>query len=103
MAYKWKPNAAQKAAYKAKMQEREALPILRSTGAIRTGCRLKFYSMNRGKVVSGEVIAHSYGTERNQHTFTVLTDCGERLMVKGRNLYPNIIEHKRGAESLQTI
>lgn len=102
MAYKWKPNAAQRAAYKVKMQERESLPIRGASGAIRTGCRIKYYSVNRGNVISGEVVKHSYGSERNQHTFTVLSECGEKIMVKGRNLYPNIIEHSQGAESLKT-
>lgn len=100
MAYKWKPNAAQRAEYKAKMQEKESLPIQGASGAIRTGCKVKYYSLSRGAVISGEVVKHGYGSERNQHTFTIASDCGEKIMVKGRNLYPNIIEHIQGKESL---
>ena len=44
MAYKWKPSAAQKAAYKEKMQEKENLPIVRSNGAIRKGCFVRYYN-----------------------------------------------------------
>jgi hypothetical protein len=98
--YKWKPTAAQKAAYAAKMREREALPIKGAKGAIRTGCKLKFYSVNWGCVVSGIVVNHSYGADKGQHTFTISTDEGN-VMVKGRNLYPNIIDHQQGEESLK--
>ena len=46
MGYKWKPNAAQRAAYREKMQERETLPIINSSGPIRVGCYVKYYSTN---------------------------------------------------------
>jgi hypothetical protein len=51
--------------------------------------------MNTGSVVEGQVVNESYGKERGQHTFTIDLG-GEKLLVKGRNLYPNIIEHIQG-------
>lgn len=99
MGYKWKPNATQRREYAEKMRERESLPITQSNGAIRTGCKLKFYSTNKGETIQGEVIKHSYGADKGQHTFIVMQTNGEKIMVKGRNLYPNILEHEQGQES----
>jgi len=66
--------------------------------AIREGCELEFYNLNQGKVMRGVVIRHSYGELTNQHTFTI--DVGDGLVrVKGRNLYPSVITHKRGHQS----
>lgn len=79
--------------------------------AIRTGDKVRFKlpifqggsfyrgrSTGKPKVVgekeySGVVIKHSYGKDKGQHTFTVLLDDGTKKLVKGRNLYPNLIEH----------
>jgi len=102
MRYRWKPNAAQKAAYKEKMQERESIRTIQSNGAIRTGCEVEYYSITHGCTISGTVIKHSYGSERNQHTFTVQDVRGDKHLVKGRNLYSNLINHKQGKESYET-
>ena len=78
--------------------------------AIRTGDRVTWDapqfaggSKFRGRVrgakytgtlrLSGVVVRHSYGTSTGQHTFTVLLDDGTKKLVKGRNLYPNLVEH----------
>ena len=100
MGYKWKPNASQRAAYREKMQEKETLPTIPSNGAIRKGCKIKYYSTNKGEILEGEVIKHSYGVEKGQHTFTIQTMTNDKVLVKGRNLYPNILEHTPGKESL---
>lgn len=42
----------------------------------------------------GRVIKHSYGAKTGQHTFTILLSDGTKKMVKGRNLYPNLLEHR---------
>lgn len=94
--YKWKPSKAQVAEYKAKCAEREAISPRGTNYAIRTGCFVKFYSMNTGSVIEGQVISESYGADKGQHTFTIDLGGGEKLLVKGRNLYPNIIEHTQG-------
>ncbi|WP_395076809.1 hypothetical protein [Flavobacterium sp.] len=101
MAYKWKPNAAQKIEFAERMREKEKLPIINPAGAIRTGCKVEFYSTNIGDILKGEVVKHSYGAERNQHTFTILLFNGEKKLVKGRNLYPNLLSHVQGKESLK--
>ena len=99
MGYKWKPNATQKKEYRERMQERETLDIRNTPHAIRNGCYVKFFSTNRGNILEGYVINSSYGSQ-GQHTFTI--DCnGVKIMVKGRNLYPNILEHTQGEESKQ--
>jgi hypothetical protein len=78
--------------------------------AIRTGDRVtwdspqftggsKFRGRVRGakfvgtKRFSGVVVRHSYGASTGQHTFTVLLNEGGKKLVKGRNLYPNLVEH----------
>ena len=86
--------------------------------AIRTGDRVKFKlpifkggSFFRGRCTSkpkyvgdqefsGVVVSHSYGEKTGQHTFTILLDNGEKKLVKGRNLYPNLIEHIVAIDSL---
>jgi hypothetical protein len=104
MAFKWKPSVAAKQEYKT-MLEQKALfadKFIKSNRAIRTGCKVEFFSENLRCVVSGEVLSHSYGSEKGQHTFTISTSLmtSGRLLVKGRNLYPNLIKHEPGAESL---
>lgn len=100
MGYRWKPNATQRKLYHKKMLERDTLPIIITNKAIRVGCWVKFYSTNHGCVVEGDVIKSSYGSNKGQHTFTIDWN-GQKLLVKGRNLYPNIIEHKQGEISIK--
>lgn len=99
MGYRWKPNASQKAAYREKCQEKEAMGVITTHSAIRVGCKVKFYCMSKGEVFEGIVINSSYGADRGQHTFTIQSENGEKVLVKGRNLYPNILEHIQGEES----
>lgn len=55
-----------------------------------------------------KVIRHSYGALKNQHTFTCVIETvndpdflvGQKFLIKGRNLYPIVKNHKRGEESL---
>jgi hypothetical protein len=98
MGYKWKPNASQRAAYAEKCRERENLPVFTTRHAIRHGCYIEYYSMNKGEIIKGIVVNSSYGADRGQHTFTIDTGT-EKILVKGRNLYPNIIKHIQGEES----
>lgn len=39
------------------------------------------------ELVVGAVEKEKYGEKTGQHTFTIVRDSGERLMIKGRNLY----------------
>ena len=98
MGYRWKPNASQRAAYRAKCEEKETLPVYTTNYAIREGCYVEYYSLNKGEVISGTVVNSSYGADRGQDTFTIDTETG-KVLVKGRNLYPNIIKHIQGEES----
>ena len=43
--------------------------------------------------MTGKVIRHSYGEKTQQHTFTVQLSDGTKKLVKGRNLYRNLIRH----------
>ena len=95
MSYRWKPNASQKAEYRRKCEERESLKAFTTSFAIREGCKVEYYSMNTGEIVSGTVVKSSYGGAKNQHTFTIETSLG-KVLVKGRNLYPNILKHEPG-------
>ena len=85
--------------------------------AIRTNCELiiekpYFQGSYRkpkfiGKqVMKVKVLRHSYGSDKGQHTFTLeVIDVvesletsqahvkGDTFRIKGRNLYPNVIEH----------
>jgi len=94
-----------------------------TTFAIRTNCRLlitKRYFRNswRNPKYDGdakmwiEVQRHSYGKDKGQHTFTCRVleivesnskkthKVGDTFRIKGRNLYPDVIDHQQGAESI---
>jgi len=82
-----------------------------TTDAIRTGDRVTvdlpifaggsfFGGRQRGRPqrigtdrVTGVILRHSYGEKTGQHTFTIRRDDGSLKLVKGRNLYGNIVEH----------
>ena len=98
MGYRWKPSAKQKAEYIEKCNEKEKLNLITASKAIRLGCFVRFYSMSKGCVISGLVINSSYGNDKGQHTFTIEDSYGKTL-VKGRNIYPNILEHIQGEQS----
>jgi hypothetical protein len=44
--------------------------------------------------IVGEIIADSYGKDKQQHTFTLLLQNGAKLRIKGRNLYSNGLYRK---------
>lgn len=90
--------------------------------AIRTGCIVVFFkSYFKGgfrspkfdgkSLIKAEVTKHSYGQEKGQHTFTLkileimdngsdqTKKPGEFMLIKGRNLYPNLMKHEQGTES----
>ena len=90
MNYKWKPSAAAKAEFRATMAAAEEHQFININDAIRTGDELTFFSAPCAGLVSGFVVAHSYGAERGQHTFTIQDDAGDKHLVKGRNLYPRL-------------
>ena len=94
----YKIGKAQKAEFAKRYAKRDEI-CYGTPYAIREGCRLKFYNLSADKVQIGTVIRHSYGAKTGQHTFTI--DIGTTLIrIKGRNLYPAIIKHERGAQSL---
>lgn len=95
MGYKWKPSAAQRAAYAAAMREANSYDFIRSNGPIRTGDFVEFFDASVSSLVSGRIERHSYGADQGQHTFSVrLAGSGELRLIKGRNLYPRLTEHK---------
>jgi hypothetical protein len=52
------------------------------------------------ETIEGVVEKESYGETTGQHTFTVRTADGKAVLVKGRNLYKNIIDHIAGENHL---
>lgn len=53
------------------------------------GGSLKNPKFLRHEIVEGKIVNDSYGSQRGQHTFTLLTANGEKTLIKGRNLYRN--------------
>ena len=41
------------------------------------------------EMITGLIINDSYGLDKQQHTFTIDLENGEKLKIKGRNLYAN--------------
>jgi len=55
------------------------------------------------ELVTGEIINDSYGAEKQQHTFTIQAANGDKIRIKGRNLYKNNVYRKTwDDESLRT-
>ena len=46
------------------------------------------------ELITGLVVADSYGVDKQQHTFTLVQDDGSKTMIKGRNLYANGVWRK---------
>jgi len=54
------------------------------------------------KLVIGKVISDSYGRSKQQHTFTLELPSGDKMLIKGRNLYRNGLYRKPwGDEALR--
>ena len=101
---RYRPNAAERRLYSESMRRiDEEYPKRGTPYAIRTGCQVDFVRPDGEggiEVISGVVAAHSYGAGTGQHTFTIAEPDGSKRMVKGRNLYPNVIKHEPGEASL---
>jgi len=102
MAYKWKPNAAQRQAYHEKMVAIENAKSISSndgytincTGDCCKGDEITFFNAAKSsEKLFGRIIAESYGAEKQQHTFTIEVDA-EPMKIKGRNLYKNGVNRK---------
>jgi hypothetical protein len=84
------------------------LKFISPKGAIRNGCFVKYFSVSQLKILSGTVSKSTYGGgesffggSKNLHFFTIQTENGP-VRVRGKNLYPFLLEHNQGAESLKT-
>lgn len=78
----------------------DSLYSINSTGDAVVGDKVRFeraiFSGNfkkpkfeRFELITGEIIKDSYGADKQQHTFTLLLPDGEKMLIKGRNLYGN--------------
>jgi hypothetical protein len=41
------------------------------------------------ELMAGKIVFDSYGSEKQQHTFTLRLNDGKKILIKGRNLYLN--------------
>ncbi len=69
-------------------------------GQLERAVMLNFYSTRKGEIIKGNVINSSYGADKGTHTFTI-DNKGDKVLVKGRNLYPNLLKHTQGEISKQ--
>jgi hypothetical protein len=53
------------------------------------------------ELVTAKIIKDSYGSEKQQHTFTLETEDGETTLIKGRNLYKNGVYRKKWEDESQ--
>ena len=93
MGYKWKPSAAQRAAYAETMRAADTHTFMRSPHPIRTGDTVEFFDASISDLVAGVVEKHSYGQDAGQHTFSIRKNNGTLRLIKGRNLYPRMTKH----------
>lgn len=52
----------------------------------------------RFDMVVGAIVADSYGSDKQQHTFTLQLADGSKTLIKGRNLYANGTYRQRWAD-----
>lgn len=48
--------------------------------------------------ITGKIVSDSYGKLKQQHTFTITTENGDTIRIKGRNLYANGLYRKPWAD-----
>lgn len=97
MGYRWKPNATQRREYHEKclaIEEAKSVIVndgydINCTGDSCTGDVIKFFNPAKsGEYLFGTIVSDSYGQTKQQHTFTIEVE-GEKMLIKGRNLYKN--------------
>lgn len=94
---RWKPNAEQRKAYAKKMREaEETFTFVRNEFPIRVGCKVEYVDKSTNRIIKGEVVTSSYGAKTGQHTFTILEEDGDKVKVKGRNIYDRLLKHEAG-------
>ncbi|SEQ87725.1 hypothetical protein SAMN05216548_108174 [Faunimonas pinastri] len=82
---------------------------IRCTGDACRGDEVRFYraifsgsyrraSFEGFERVTGKIISDSYGSAKQQHTFTILLGDGTKTRIKGRNLYSNGVYRKPWAD-----
>ena len=58
---------------------------------------------SHNETVEGEITKESYGADKQQHTFTIERTDGERIRIKGRNLYRNGTMRKPWADESKRL
>lgn len=109
---KWKPNATQRAEFAERMRsieqaKSEPLPPeykICCTGNCVEGDEIAFFNQNKeGERQFGKIIKESYGSAKQQHTFSILLDSGAKILIKGRNLYDNGVYRKEWANETERM
>ena len=101
---RWSPSSSQKREYHQRMLAIEAAKQespkdgydIDCTGDCCVGDNIAFF--NAGKCeerMYGVIVADSYGADKQQHTFTVLLSTGDKVLIKGRNLYKNGVKRMK--------
>lgn len=93
---KWQPSKAQRQAYGQRMRtietaKNEATPdeyTINCTGDCVTGDEIAYFNPGKSNDRQyGKIVADSYGQAKQQHTFTIEAENGDKILIKGRNLY----------------
>ena len=100
-----KPMTAERAAFETNTYSGDEEYRIPCTGDVVTGDHVRFERAVFGGsykrptfegfvLLTAEVIADSYGQDKQQHTFTLILADGAKTLIKGRNLYRNSIWRK---------
>lgn len=112
MRYRWKPSKAQARAYHERMQAIEELKSsnddkreeysINCTGDCCINDEIALFNADKSDERQyGKIISESYGSEKQQHTFTIQLEDDDRILIKGRNLYKSDVYRKKWNDETQ--
>lgn len=102
---RWQPSASQRRKYAERMRAIEAAQTesapedysIDCTGDCCNGDEIAFFNAGKSdERLYGIIVNDSYGAAKQQHTFTIELLDGEKMMIKGRNLYKMGVLRKNG-------
>lgn len=97
--YKYQSSKYKIGVYKESLSIRNQFEFIQTHFPIRTNDEIEYFDFQTNTVIKATVKNHSYESIKGQHTFTLLKSDGIIRLIKGRNLYLNIVSHTHKGQS----